>query len=553
MASSPLPVVVTGAGPTGLVLGLTLLQNGIQARIIDKDPDRHPGQRGAGLQPRTQEIFRFLGVIDDVLAKALNIMPRCEYKMPGGAEILKVSYVAPKEVATPAIPYPNARFLGQYNTEAILRSHIERLGGTVEYGTELRSFEQHPDRVDATLVTKIGDTEKTETVACHYLVGSDGAKGVVRKQLGLAFVGKTDPGQQVLIGLVEVHGLGTTQWHQWGDVWNHGLVMMPTERQSYFSFFIASADQDVQDLLADKDALRRAMHKTCERDDLVFGEFEAISLYRPNIRMVDTFGKGRVFVAGDAAHVHSPAGGQGLNSSVQDAFNLAWKLALIEKGVAAPSLLDTYTEERLPVIAAMLQKSTRLYDAMRKSEEDGWKRGGDLRQLGVNYRWSSIVVDERTPKPEGADSVNPYGSGTDGDLRAGDRAPEAPGLTPVVGEEATSLFSVFHPNHHTVLLFNLPAQDAEQIIEATRKYPTGLVKTAVIFRRRTSNPEVVGQPDLAFVDSDGHAFAAYQVSPEKPAVVIVRPDGVIGGVVYGSDGLSKYFRGVFSAAGDAEA
>lgn len=141
-----------------------------------------------------------------------------------------------------------------------MRSHIERFGGIVEYGTELRSFEQHADRVDATLVTKIGETEKTETVACHYLVGSDGAKGmltyilirfmlmrslvgVVRKQLGLSFVGKTDPGTQVLIGLVEVHGLGTTvrrnprsrkcgrcylttthlqQWHQWGDVWNHG-------------------------------------------------------------------------------------------------------------------------------------------------------------------------------------------------------------------------------------------------------------------------------------------------------------------------------------------
>ncbi|KZT67147.1 monooxygenase [Daedalea quercina L-15889] len=551
MASSPLPVLVAGAGPTGLVLGLTLLQNGVQVRIIDKDPDRHPGQRGSGLQPRTLEMFRFLGVLDDVLVKALGIMPICQYKLPGGTEVLKITSAASMiEAATPTIPYPNAKLLGQYNTEAILRSHIERLGGTVEYGTELRFFEQHPDHVEAELFTNVGETEKTETVACHYLVGSDGARGIVRKELGLAFVGETAPGRQVLIGLVEVHGLEATQWHLWGDVWNNGMGMMPTERQSYFSFFISRADQDVRDLFADKDALRQAMRKACERDDLVFGEFDAVSLYRPNIRMVDTFGKGKVFVAGDAAHVHSPAGGQGLNSSVQDAFNLAWKLALVEKGVAAPSLLDTYTEERLPVIAAMLQKSTRLYDAMRKSEEEGWKRGGDLRQLGVNYRWSSIVVDERTAKPESADSVNPYGSGTDGDLRAGDRAPEAPGLGPVVGGEATSLFSVFRPDCHTVLLFNLPAQDAEQMIQATKKYPTGLVKTAVIFPQGTSNPEVVGQPDLAFVDSDGHAFAVYQVSPEKPAIVIVRPDGVIGGVVYGSDGLSKYFRGVFSAVGD---
>ncbi|KZT68267.1 monooxygenase [Daedalea quercina L-15889] len=546
MATTPLPVLVAGAGPTGLVLGLTLLQNGIRVRIVDKDPNRHPGQRGAGLQPRTQEIFRFLGVIDDVLAKALSIRSLLEYKMPGGKEVLRIAELAPIEPTTPTTPYPNAKLLGQYNTEAILRSHIERLGGTVEYGTELHSFEQHPDRVDATLVTKIGDTEKTETVACHYLVGSDGAKGVVRRQLGLSFLGETRVEGWALIGLVQVQGLGTDHFYQWGAVAEGGLIVMPTERPSYFSF-IFTGHLDPSTLLADEDALRQALYKRIERDDLVFGEFEAVSLYRPNIRMVDKFGEGRIFVAGDAAHVHSPAGGQGLNSSVQDAFNLAWKLVLVERGLAAPSLLATYTEERLPVIAAMLQKSTVLLDAMQKADTAGWKRGGDLRQLGVNYRWSSIVVDERTPKPEGPESVNPYGSGTDGSLRAGDRAPDAPGLVPVHGGEATSLFSMFRPDHHTVLLFNVPTQEAEPIVEVVKSYPTDLVNTVSIFPQGTSDSEVVGRPGLSFVDRDGHAFAGYQLSPEKPAVVIVRPDGVVGGIVYGSDGLKKYFGAIFSA------
>ncbi|KZT68269.1 hypothetical protein DAEQUDRAFT_728082 [Daedalea quercina L-15889] len=552
MTPAPLPVLIIGAGPTGLILGLTLLQHGIQVRIVEKDPNRQPGQRGAGLQPRTLEMLHFLGVLDEVLAKALNTMPIKDYKLPGGKEVRRTIEMSPFELPTPTIPYPNAMLLGQYNSEAILRSHIERLGGKIESGTGLLGIEQHPDRVDATLVTKVGETEKTETVACHYLVGADGAKGIVRKQLGLSFIGETRLEGQALIGLIQVQGLDTDHYHQWGNsIWDNGLGLMPTERQPYFSFFFSSEKVDVRDLLTDTAGLREAIHNACERDDLVFGECEAVTLYRPNIRVVDRFGKGRVFVAGDAAHVHSPAGGQGLNSGVQDSFNLAWKLALVEKGLADPSLLETYTEERLPVIAAMLQKSTRLFDAMRKSKEEGWKRGGDLRQLGVNCRWSSIVVDERTPKPEDSESVNPYGSGTDGDLRAGDRAPDAPGLVPVHGGETMSLFGIFHPYHHTVLLFNLPTQETERVVDAAKKYPANTIKAVSILPQGTPDSEAVRQTDLVLVDGEGHAFAAYQVSPQKATIIIVRPDGVTGGIVYGSDGLEKYFRVVFSAVGDA--
>ncbi|KAH9843686.1 monooxygenase [Rhodofomes roseus] len=552
--TSPVPILIAGAGPTGLILALTLLQNGIQVRIIDKDANRDPGQRGSGLQPRTLELFRFLGVLDDVLAKALSGFQRRQYK-PGGVETLKITTIAPIEDPTPSTPYMNAKMLGQYNTEAILRSHIERLGGSVEYGTELRSFVQYHDRVEALLATKNGEAEKTETVVTHWLVGSDGGRSAVRKQLNLSFVGETrTEGQwKAVLGLVETQGLGTDYWHQWGDINTAGLAMMPTERPGWFSFmFKAAADEDK--LLVNRNALVEALYKQVERKDLVFGQVEALSLYRPNVCMVDKFSEGRVFIAGDAAHIHSPAGGQGLNSGTQDSFNLAWKLSLIEKGLASPSLLATYTEERLPVIAAMLQKSTKLFNAMQKNAEEGWKRGGDLRMLGINYRWSSIVVDERTPKAESPNDVNPYGSGNDSELRAGDRAPEAPDLVPVrTGEAdgATSLFNVFRPTHHTVLLFNLPAEETEQLLQAVQKYPAGSVKTVLVFPQGTFDPHVAGQPDLVVVDKGSHAYAGYLVSPEKPTIVIVRPDGAIGGIAYGLKGLDNYFRGVFSVIGEA--
>ena len=226
---------------------------------------------------------------------------------------------------------------------------------------------------------------------------------------------------------------------------------------------------------------------------------------------------------------------------------------LVEKGVASPSLLSTYNEERLPVIAEMLQKSTLLIKSLATpgSEDAGWKRGGDLRQLGVNYRWSSIVVDERTPKPDSAANVNPYGDGVDGSLRAGDRAPQAPGLVLVDGgANETSLFDVFRPSYHTVLLFNTPTEVTEHVLAKAKKYTASLVKTVVVFPQGTSSPQAVGQPDLAVVDKDGHAFTAYQVSPEKPTIVIVRPDGVVGGIAYGLDGFMKYFEGVFTVVGE---
>lgn len=230
-------------------------------------------------------------------------------------------------------------------------------------------------------------------------------------------------------------------------------------------------------------------------------------------------------------------------------YNLAWKLTLVEKHAASPSLLSTYNEERLPVIAAMLQKSTLLFNAIQKGLEEGWRRSSDLLQLGVNYRWSSIVVDERTPKPKGPQEVNPYGDGADGSLRAGDRAPDATGLVPRDGGAPTALFDVFGPGHHTVLLFGLPVEETERVLSLTKKTPAGLIKTVAIAAQGASETKVTasGQPDISAVDKDGHAFAGYQVPLDKPTIVVVRPDGVVGGIVYGVDGFGKYFKAVFSA------
>lgn len=240
---------------------------------------------------------------------------------------------------------------------------------------------------------------------------------------------------------------------------------------------------------------------------------------------------------------------QGMNSSIQDAFNLGWKLALVQKGLASASLLDTYTEERLPVIAEMLKQTTELLNKTVSNniaeDQSGWKRDEILLQLGVNYRWSSIVVDEESSSDIVKD--DPYGARSGNQLHAGDRAPDAPGLVHAKGgDDSTSLFKVFGPSHHSVLIFSQSSEQSSSILAALDTLPKGLVRFVVI--RRSSAPSGLDdgiKAEFLLDDKKGHAYEAYRLS-EGCFVVVVRPDGVIGAIVRGRDGLERYFKGIFT-------
>ncbi|KAF9077692.1 FAD binding domain-containing protein [Rhodocollybia butyracea] len=264
--------------------------------------------------------------------------------------------------------------------------------------------------------------------------------------------------------------------------------------------------------------------------------------------MVNEFGKGRVFVAGDACHVHSPTGGQGMNSGVQDSFNLAWKLALVHKGLAPRSVLESYSQERLRVIASTLNKTTVLF----KKELSGkskapthLSRGYELRMFSINYRDSPLVLDEKYPERD-LEDVDAYRSGDDGTVQGGDRAPDAPCMTYLNQDTRTTLFDIFKPNHHTALVFSGSGGEASitQILETLREYSSGLVKSILILTGSSS----FGAPSelvdvVTVVDTEGYAYKNYVVEPQDgPTVVIVRPDGYIGALVTsGSKGIKDYF------------
>ncbi|KAL4248508.1 Rifampicin monooxygenase-like protein [Abortiporus biennis] len=548
-------VLIVGSGPAGLVLALTLAKNGVPFRIIEKQEVPHQSQRGAGVQPRTQEMYKFLEVFEDIKGGSMPALPVANYKFPGGTEIGYTTHVMPPVDPTPDIPDPNIRIIGQADAETILRSHLSRLGIEVEFGTELIDFHQDKDEVTANIV-KHGpkDEQSRETVCVDFLVGVDGARGITRKQLGLSFIGETASISWV-IGDVFLRGLNTDYWHNWRPSDLEMVFLRPTDRDGLFQAILSAPDPaDYPQIMSDKEFLQEFIRKATTRDDIIIDSIQTLSEYRPNIRMVNKFSEGRVFVAGDAAHVHSFTGGQGLNSSMQDAFNLGWKLSLVCKDLSPLSLLDTYNDERFPVIRDMLARTTVLFKKMLSASKDdneaSWNRPRVLAQLGVNYRWSDILVDDQVKDLEEKATVsNAYGAESDGKLRAGDRAPDSPGLFDTDSGKEMVLFSLFKPTHHTVLLFNPSKDECSAILDALATWPRGTFQTVFILPKgdKVANETAdTGSSLVRLEDGEGHAYRFYrQLEDARFPVVIVRPDGVVGGIVKGAAGVKAYREKIF--------
>ncbi len=355
-------VLIVGSGPTGLTMGVDLLRRGIHCRLIEAAERPFTGSRGKGIQPRTLEIFEDLGVIDPIL-NAGGLYPRLRLHV--GPFSIRAGSLGSSRPPTVSTPYPNLWMVPQSRTEAILRERFQGLGGQVEFDTALVNLRQDERGVEALL-------SNGETETAHFLVGCDGGHSTVRKALGLALEGETIGEKSLLVADVEVGGLSRQDWHIWPLSTGGAIGLCPLPKTSLFQL-TAKAEAvgtDVESVVH-----RSTGHRV--------GRVAWQSIYRPAVRMVNRYRVGRVFLAGDAAHVHPPAGGQGLNTGVQDAYNLSWKLAHVMRG-GPESLLDTYESERLPVAAAVLGLSKRLH------QKRSVKRGAITDQLGLHYRNSHL-------------------------------------------------------------------------------------------------------------------------------------------------------------------
>lgn len=246
-----------------------------------------------------------------------------------------------------------------------------------------------------------------------------------------------------------------------------------------------------------------------------------------------------------------------MNSSVQDSFNLGWKLALVCKNLASPALLDSYTSERLPVIAEMLNISTDIHQKTFASgvfDEKSFQRQGSITQLGVNYRGSNLIVDDRKNERDGEieKDVKVSSYSVDDFLRGGDRAPDATGLMSAKPNGPSRLFDVFKPFYHTALIFSTDISSTSEkvvsILVELQRYPHGMVRSAIVHSKNSRYITEMADADFIFEDREDHAFEGYGVSKDTEnnvTVVIVRPDGVIGAIVYGVESVQKYFAGIF--------
>lgn len=442
-------VLIVGAGPTGLMLACELARRGQSVRIIEQNPQAFAGSRGKGLQPRTLEVFDQLGVIERVLARG---MAYPDLRAHFGPFWLPWRMMERSE-RTEQVPYPNGWMIAQADTEAVLRERLAEFGVQVEFGCALRAFTQDADSVHVTLA---GSSE--ERLRVDYLVGADGGRSLVRKTLGLALHGRSlDEEPSALVGDVFVDGLERGAWHVWPRA-RLGLCPLPGGEKFQLQAQLPPGSTFTADLAAAQALVRRATKKVTLR------AASWLSLYHPQARMVDRYRVGRVLLAGDAAHVHPPTGGQGLNIGVQDAHNLGWKLAAVLDG-APDTLLDSYQDERLPIAAGVLALSTALYKDITKS-----RRGLGTKQLGTHYRDSALSRDQFSQ--DGKASPR---------LRPGDRAPDG-----VTGEGR--LFDVLRGSHFTVLAFGAEAARAQPHDPRVRTYQLSVTPGAPGEVRRKLDP-----------------------------------------------------------------
>ncbi|GAB2862582.1 FAD-dependent oxidoreductase [Lentzea nigeriaca] len=472
-------VLIAGAGPTGTTLAIDLMRRGVNVRIIDKAPHSFEGSRAKGIQPRTLEVFDDLGTIDEVLAGSSDY-PRLGIHLGPVAAPWRMFRNRDR---TADVPYPNTRLIPQYRTDSVLHDRLEQLGGRVEYGRELVEFVQDSTSVTTT-VTGDGGTEK---ITARYLVGAEGGSSAVRSQLGLSFLGTTDEQDRMLIVDAVTTGLSRDRWHIWPGVKGRFAGACPLPHSDLFQWMVRLApDEDPPE--GAETITRRIQAQTHNRNIQVH-DIRWRSVFRPNIRLAEAYRRGRVFLAGDAAHVHTPAGAQGLNTGIQDSYNLGWKLGQVLAGADA-QLLESYEAERLPIAAGVLGLSTQKYEGIAKLDPSSLRRGKDEQQLSLTYYGGPLA-------PTNCDRTTT--------LQVGDRAPDAELLD--TNGASVHLFDAFRGPHFTVIAYGRDATVASEELD----WPTA----GAPLRR-------------VVVDADAGEDFRHIYGIKGDTLLLIRPDGYIG-------------------------
>lgn len=526
MTQSPpeLDALIVGAGPTGLALAAQLQTFGARFRIIDRLRDRTRESRALAVQARTLELLQMLGLGETLVARG-NTSTRLKLHLEGRA----VAGVTLGNIGAVDTRFPFILFVSQAETEAVLNDYLRACGVLIQRGNELVSYERKADGVRCVLQRDDGRQERVRT---RFLIGCDGAHSAVRTRSGITFEGGSYP-QDFALGDVEADGPldpnainsfagggGVAMFFPLGRPTTWRVIAMAADKQSepqHSSTPGMAGDLQLSELQALVDPPTASTIRL--RDPAWLTRFHL------HHRQTARYRSGHVFLAGDAAHIHSPVGAQGMNTGIQDAWNLGWKLGLVARGLADDRLLDSYEAERWPVGQFLLRYTDRLFSTFTRAMSarplatwarrvvvphvaphlfgSPWVRGtafAFVSELGIRYRKSPAVAEGEPKQREGP--------------HPGDRLPDAEVL--VNGRSMYLQQALAGPHLALLLCGDARNWDSLGLDHPQERYGR-LLTTHLLSAPGSDGP---------LVDQKGNAFARLGV--RDTAQYLVRPDGYIG-------------------------
>lgn len=525
MARMDTDVLIVGAGPTGLMLANQLARRGISCMIVDRHSGPAQQTRAMAVHARTLEIYARLGIAEQALALG---------RRGNGANLWaqgkRTARIPLGDIGRNISPFPFVLMLGQDDNEKIMGEHLRALAVEVQWNTELIALDQKPDRVTARLRQADGSSRE---VTAAYVGGCDGGHSAVRKLCGIDFEGAA---YEHVFFVADTEATGSMvadelNVYLWRDGFHLFFPMRGRDRWRVIGILpekLRGSDDVKFDEL--RDDLRREAGV-----DLEFRSCSWFSTYRIHHRAARRFRDRRCFILGDAAHVHSPMGGQGMNTGLQDAYNLAWKLALVVAGRADAKLLDTYEAERIPVARRLLSTTDRAF--MLIVSKGAFAA---LLRTRILARMAAFAMRFERVQRLAFRTISQTGI-TYRESPVGQTLPGVPADAPQAGDRFPWLHLKFEAGR--------PAEDLYQKLDDTR-YTLLVIGQAAPAQTPSG---CSGLMNTLMVPVDAHnAGALAAVHIVAPAFYLLRPDGHVGvaGTRFGLSSLDTYFAagGVHSRA-----